>query len=484
MGTDQPAGQQAPRETPGLAPLTTATRQRLQKVFEHAQRCVDKKDHDYANKLFAQCVVEDPSNLIYLQSFLGNLESKFGDKKKGSRLSGMKVKSHRSALAKAAGKGDWTTAIQAGCDALALSPWEPATLLALAQAYDELGILECQLYLLRWGLSADSKDVSINRQAAYTLERMGQFEQAIACWSRVAQAIPNDEQATKAISRLSVEKTIHDGGYDPSLLQGDPADGGSKISVASYSRHAESGEDDGLSPEQRLRAALEADPSDAESCLQLADILIHDARADEAEQLLQRGRSAAGVGDLRFNERIESIQIRKAHEQVQISQQRHDQQPSEETAAQLAQFRKQANQVELEIYAAKSDRDPGNTRLKFELGLRLKRAGKIKEAITTLQAANDDTKRRAQVLLELGECFQKIEQYKLALSHYEQAIETGENKESDIYRLALYRAGVLSTGLREMDRAERHLTELAGLDYGYRDVADRLDKLAELRNSG
>ena len=53
---------------------------------------------------------------------------------------------------------------------------------------------------------------------------MGQFDQAIACWHRVEQAKPHDEEALQAISRLSVEKTIHKGGYDPALLGGD-ADG-------------------------------------------------------------------------------------------------------------------------------------------------------------------------------------------------------------------------------------------------------------------
>ena len=91
MGNDPPAGQQSP----ALAPLTTMARQRLQKVFEHAQRCMDKDDHDYATKLLTQCVVEDPSNLIYLQAFLGNLENKYGDNKKGSRLAGLRIKSQR-----------------------------------------------------------------------------------------------------------------------------------------------------------------------------------------------------------------------------------------------------------------------------------------------------------------------------------------------------------------------------------------------------
>ena len=110
--------------------------------------------------------------------------------------------------------------------------------------------------------------------------------------------------------------------------------------------------------------------------------------------------------------------------------------------------------------------------------------GKLKDAITTLQSAKGDAKRKTEVLLELGECFQKIEQYKLALSHYEQAIETCDQPDGETRRLALYRAGVLATGLRELDRAERHLSDLAGLDFGYRDVSDRLDKIAQLRNSG
>ena len=481
MDTESPTGGHH-----GLAPLTTAARQRLQKVFEHAQRCVDKKDHDYANQLFTQCVVEDPSNIIYLQSFMENLQAKYGDNKKGSRMGGLRIKSHRGSLTKAAGKGDWPAALQSGCDALAINPWDVATLQAMAKGLDELEILECQLFLLRWALGVDSKNESVNRQAAHTLEKMGQFDQAIACWSRVTQAIPHDEEALKAVSRLSVEKTISQGGYDPSMLQEGGSDGESKISVASFSRHKteEDPELEGLSPEQRLQAAIEKDPSDIDSYLQLADILLHDNRTDEAEKLLQRGQSASGGAELRITERLESIQMRKAQDQLTIAQQRHDADPTEETKAQVLHFRKQVNQIELEVYAAKSDRDPGNARLKFELGLRLKKAGKIKQAITSLQAARSDPKRKAQVLLDLGECFQKIEQYKLALSNYEQSIEASEDPDSEVHRLALYRAGVLATGLRELDRAEKHLTELAGIDFGFKDVSQRLDKVAQLRNSG
>jgi hypothetical protein len=38
--------------------------------------------------------------------------------------------------------------------------------------------------------------------------------------------------------------------------------------------------------------------------------------------------------------------------------------------------------------------------------------------------------------------------------------------------------------MKEWDRAERHLSDLATLDFGYRDVAERLDKIAALRDIG
>ncbi len=87
MESDQPTT----GRTRGPAPLTTAVRQRLQKLFEHAQRCLEKDDHDYANQLFTQCVVEDPDNLIYLQFFLTNLQKKYSDNKKGGKLAGLKI---------------------------------------------------------------------------------------------------------------------------------------------------------------------------------------------------------------------------------------------------------------------------------------------------------------------------------------------------------------------------------------------------------
>ena len=145
----------------------------------------------------------------------------------------------------------------------------------------------------------------------------------------------------------------------------------------------------------------------------------------------------------------------------------------------------QANQVELEIYAARSAREPGNMLLQYELGLRYKRAGKFKEAIQAFQAARDDTRQRgARCNSTWASRSSTSGSSSWLSSSYEAAVAAADHAQPDVKKLALYRAGVLAAELNDPDRAEKYLTQLAAIDFGYRDVADRLDKLAALRDSG
>jgi tetratricopeptide (TPR) repeat protein len=95
-----------------------------------------------------------------------------------------------------------------------------------------------------------------------------------------------------------------------------------------------------------------------------------------------------------------------------------------------------------------------------------------------------DVRRRGVVCLELGECFQKIKQYQLAMQNYQAAVEALTDRELELRKRALYRAGVLASGLDDVDSAQKYLSMLAGLDFGYRDVAQRLDKLGSAKDKG
>jgi tetratricopeptide (TPR) repeat protein len=487
------SAQQPAKSNRGSVPnVPAAVRQRLQAVFEHAQRSAEKADYDYAHDLYTQCMVDDPANLIFLQHFLGNLGQKYGNNKKGSRFSSLMNRGSRNALSKAAAKGQWREAFAAACEALKSNPWDISTLLDVADAYEQIGSDECQLYVLRWALDASPKDVTVNRRAAQTLARLGQFDQAIACWRRVEQSKPGDQEAAKAISQLSVEQTIQKGGYNSQLLQGAVSDSAA-LEASVRERVAKPQADSGeFSPaksgpasgrEKELLDAITASPASVMNYLELAELFTTQNRLREATEILTRALAASGGGDLVVRERLEDAHLRRAQNQVLVAQRRAEEEKTEESADLAKRMAAQANQAELEVYMARAARNPGNSMLQYELALRCKRAGKFREAIQAFQAARGEAKRKAEVELQLGESFQQIRQFKLALSSYEAAIEASDDMQPDTRKLALYRAGVLAAELGDRDKAEKHLTRLAGIDFGYRDVADRLDKLAALRDS-
>jgi tetratricopeptide (TPR) repeat protein len=235
--------------------------------------------------------------------------------------------------------------------------------------------------------------------------------------------------------------------------------------------------------EKVLLDAIQAQPAEVGNYLELAQVFAAQQRLQDAERILTQALAVTGGGDLAVRERLEDAQLQRVHHQVDIANRRAEQEKTEEAAELARRMAVQANQVELEIFAARSTRDPGNLMLLYELGLRLKRAGKFKEAIQAFQAAREDARHKALVQLHLGESFQHIHQFKLALASYEAAVEAADTMQLDVEKLALYRAGVLAAEFKDLDRAEKYLTRLAAIDFGYRDVADRLDKLAALRDS-
>ena len=93
------------------------------------------------------------------------------------------------------------------------------------------------------------------------------------------------------------------------------------------------------------------------------------------------------------------------------------------TGSRLIASRQNPRVKELRAALSRAGRTPGNSLLQYELGLRCKKAGKFKEAIQAFQAARDETRQKALVQLHLGESFQYIRQFKLALSSYEAAVQ-------------------------------------------------------------
>lgn len=163
-----------------------------------------ERSFDYAHELFTQCVLQDADNLTMVQTMLANLRAKFGgDKKKVRRGLGF---GNGRALKKAIGRNDWQEALRLGIEQLKTDPWHVPTLHVLADASAALHHNEVELAYLKQALQASPKDAEVNRHCARSLARMGQFDQAIACWHRVEKLQPSNKEPKEMISKLMQDK--------------------------------------------------------------------------------------------------------------------------------------------------------------------------------------------------------------------------------------------------------------------------------------
>jgi hypothetical protein len=76
----------------------------------------------------------------------------------------------------------------------------------MAKACEALHYNEVELVYLKPALDAAPKDANVNRHCARSLARMGQFDQAIACWHRVDEITGKDREAAAMISQLAEER--------------------------------------------------------------------------------------------------------------------------------------------------------------------------------------------------------------------------------------------------------------------------------------
>lgn len=461
----------AAEKTPETAtPITPQKRRILQEMFQKGSKMASVGNFDYASDMFKRCVVEDPGNQIYAQNFLFNLQKKYNNNKKGSKLARFSGAGSKASVTKANMQKNWKQVLASGLEVLLVNPWDASTLTSMAAACGAMGHDETELVYYRAALEGDMKDAEVNRLAARALGRQGKFDDAIRCWHRVQLAVKGDEEAARAIGDLTVEKTIHRGGYE---------DAESSREVRADRDEVAAGIE--ITPERQLEKAIAKKPEDVSNYLQFADLHIHKERYEEAEQMLQKAFEVSG-GDVNIRERLEDLQVRRQRDQLAIALKKAQAERTKESVELYNAMKAELNRVELEVFRKRSERNPQHYGYMIELAIRLKVAGLFKEAIPLFQKAQQDPRRKGEVLLALGECFQQIKQYKLAMSNYEGGIEAIPPADDDRKKLALYRAAVMAQdGLKDVGKAEKYLSELAGLDFAYKDVSDRLDRLEKMK---
>jgi tetratricopeptide (TPR) repeat protein len=459
------ASDEHPQEGKKMArePLPEPKRKRLEKVFEVASKkaaaAATPSDFDYVADLLTQCVLGELGNATYIQAYLDNLQKKYGNNRKGSRLAKFKERGARSAQKKALAAEQWDEVIRQGLEILPINPWDTTTLVAMATAANKTGDRDCELVFIMGALKGTPKDPECNRLMAIAMADRGQIDKAITYWHRVEEVLPDNEEAKRTIASLTVQKARSSGKFDED-------DDFTRRQKLKTQQQVEA------THEQRLLKKIQDDPNTLAPYLELAQLFMSEDRYKDANQLWAKAFELSD-GDNDVREKWEDCQLRYLRQKITKAQD-----PETRKKLEMAFFEK-----DMEFYRGRVERYPSNLNYRYELGYRYLKIKRFAEAIQELQTAKNDPRRKGVCLLALGECFRQIKQYKLAMDHYNNAIREIPDRDTDNRKRAHYLAGRLALGLGNLDAAEKHLGALAALDFTYKDVSKLLDKVAKLRQN-
>ncbi len=133
--------------------------------------------------------------------------------------------------------------------------------------------------------------------------------------------------------------------------------------------------------------------------------------------------------------------------------------------------------AELEHYKLCMENYPTDLRLKYEYGVRLIRNQRYDEAIPFLQEASKDIRHKIAAMNKIGLCFFIKNWFKDAADIFKEAVEDYEIKDDDIAKELRYNLARAYEQLGNMDEALELYRRIAQIDFTYKDVKMKVDRL-------
>jgi tetratricopeptide (TPR) repeat protein len=467
-----------------LPKLTPEQRRAANGQYERANQVLKGGDHDYGLQLLLTCCKLDPANLIFRQALRKTQRAKYNDNETGQSLAYVRSLWGRFRLKKATMRGDYLEALLQAELILMRNPWDLQTHLAMAVVFEELDWPDHALWTLEQIRSSHPKNPKVNRPLARLYEKRGNFNQAIALWELVRRAAPDDQEAGRKAKDLAASATIAKGRYEE-VIKGSVQAPSAQAETETATEQPVLGKTDegparnGDRHPREIANFLErikANPRNANVYLQLASVYKKADQFDKAREVLQQGLVPTGKS-FEISQEMLDLDIEPLRRDLAVTEERLRKKPADADLQKIrAKLAKEINTRELELHRQRSDRYPTDTAARFEMGLRLLRAGQLDEAIKELQAVRTDPRHHGKALFYLGLCFKTRNNWRLAQRNFEEALQHLGASDAFLRKEAMF---ILAAGLAEageLDRAIDLGCELANLDYNYKNIGPLLEE--------
>lgn len=451
--------------------------------WQKGSQAVNSENFDYAIEMFHKSVLLVPDNLAYRQSLRTSEFKKYNNNLKGAgMMSRPKMVTIRARLARAKSKKNWADADKIAEEGLLINPWDASLNTAVGEACHQRDYNNVAVFAYQVAVSPGGEPDNANLQRAFArlLQTNEQFKEAVAIWKKVYKLCPNDGEARGNITACEFEDARVSANYDEASSTRDlmPAhEVNKRLGINPKNQIADA---PGMDPENDLLHAIRKDPKSVELYQKLAEFYKNKKQLEQAKEAYQKAFEISDE-DQNIKELIEDLDLEELSNELDQAKNKAQAAPDDQgLKKQAAQLARTLLDQEIKIFAERTERYPQNKRLKFELARRYHRLKRWSDAIPLYQQASVDPRMEVESLTALGKCFLQDNKSPLAEKQFVKALPKISMEDKPVtFKEVHYYLGRIYEQAKKFQKAEDHYGEILALDYDYKDVKTRLEKLSE-----
>jgi tetratricopeptide (TPR) repeat protein len=452
--------------------------ERLRSQWLKAVAAIELRNFEYAISLLQGVLKQEPEFLTGRQ-LLRRAEV---TKQKGAKKALFNVSTAALSIMKAQHelKKDPKRAVEMVEKVLEEEPYNRQANLVLKEAAVAAGWPEIGVFALQTILEERPRDTKTLHELGRLCQELGQSEQAVGVYDKLSQIDPTDAEALRLGKDAAARASMTTGGWTRAESYRDVIkDPGVALALEQESRVAQSGE----SLEQQIEetfAGHQAEPRSVDLAQRLGVLYERNQDIENAIAWFQYAADLTNNTDPSLVQKVSDLQQRRAEAEITAHENflaNHGPDAPGYAARSDALVLAKKQQAELSIDEARkrSERNPTDLQLRFELGERLVDAGRLREALPELQRARQNPNARLKSMNLLGRCYRELGMLDLAAKQLEEAAKETTAMDA-LKKEIVYNLGLVYEEMGEAEKSIGCLKQIYEADYGYRDVAARVER--------
>jgi tetratricopeptide (TPR) repeat protein len=450
----------------------------LRALWLKAVAAIELRNFGYAISLLQEILKQEPEFLTGRQ-LLRRAEV---TKSKSARKSFFNISTAQIGVMKAQReiKKDPKRAIEILEEVLEAEPYNRQANLFLKEAALAAGWPEIAVFALRTLLEENSRDAKVLHELGRLYHNLGDHENEVEIYNQLTAINPLDAQSLRLGKDASARASMKRGGWTQAESYRDLIkDKEEAISLEQQSRIRLTGE----ALDQQIAETYvrhQAEPENLDLARRLG--ALHEQK-DDFEVAIRWYQYAADLtkgADTALLRKISDLKIKclereiAAHEEFLAIHGLRD-----EMYAQKSEQLRAAKVSRAEILIADAQervaRNPTDLQLRFDLGENFFTAGRFREAMPELQRARQNPHARLKAMNLLGCCYGELGMLDLAMKQLEEA--SRETLSMDAMKKEIvYNLGLIYERMDEPEKSLACMKQIYEVDYGYRDVASRVER--------